>query len=172
MAKTKLDIGYVIHDMDEDKDYRIIYKANNYIAAILMTERDGKFEIDEFDRNKLLEMVKNHLVAVREPNFKYFDPDALSERNRSIYERNRDIVNQVEKEYGPCYFELMTRKPKPLIKELSEKLNKPVQDFISKHAFWAFGETQLNEKLKELGYDIVSVSESIQKYFTEDEDIK
>ena len=29
MAKTKLDIGYVIHDMDEDKDYRIIYKANN-----------------------------------------------------------------------------------------------------------------------------------------------
>lgn len=123
MAKVKLDIGYVIHDMDEDKDYRIIYKANNYIAAILMTERDGKFEIDEFNQNKLLEMVKNHLIAVREPNFKYFDPDALSEKNRAIYERNRDIVNQVEKEYGPCYFELMTRKPKPLIKELSEKYN-------------------------------------------------
>ncbi|RNM31609.1 transposase [Absicoccus porci] len=123
MAKVKLDIGYVIHDMDEDKDYRIIYKANNYIAAILMTERDGKFEIDEFDQNTLLEMVKNHLVAVREPNFKYFDPDALSEKNRAIYERNRDIVNQVEKEYGPCYFELMTRKPKPLIKELSKKYN-------------------------------------------------
>ena len=138
MAKTKLDIGYVIHDMDEDKDYRIIYKANNYIAAILMTERDGKFEIDEFDRNKLLEMVKNHLVAVREPNFKYFDPDALSERNRSIYERNRDIVNQVEKEYGPCYFELMTRKPKPLIKELSEKYNigqKSILNLIRRYLF-------------------------------------
>ena len=36
-------------------------------------------------------------------------------------------------------------------KELSEKLNKPVQDFINKHAFWAFNETQLNEKLKKLG---------------------
>lgn len=130
MAKVKLDIGYVIHDMDEDKDYRIIYKANNYIAAILMTERDGKFEIDEFDQNTLLEMVKNHLVAVREPNFKYFDPDALSEKNRAIYERNRDIVNQVEKEYGPCYFELMTRKPKPLIKELSKKYSIKEREII------------------------------------------
>lgn len=42
-------------------------------------------------------------------------------------------------------------KQKITYKELSEKLNKPVQDFISKHAFWVFGETQLNEKLKELG---------------------
>lgn len=136
MAKVKLDIGYVIHNMDEDKDYRIIYKANNYIAAILMTERDGKFEIDEFDQNTLLEMVKNHLVAVREPNFKYFDPDALSEKNRAIYERNRDIVNQVEKEYGPCYFELMTRKPKPIMDQLSKKYSitrKSVLQIIKKY---------------------------------------
>lgn len=123
MTKTKLDIGYVIHDMEEDKDYRIIYKEKNYIAAILMTCRDGKFEIDEFDQGHLQKMINEHLVAIREPDFKYFDPDTLSEKNKEIYERNRDIVNQIEKEYGPCYFELMTRKPKPLIKELSKKYN-------------------------------------------------
>ena len=136
MSKVKLDIGYVIHDMDEDKDYRIIYKENNYIVAILMTKRDGKFEIDEFDQNTLLELVKKHLVAVREPNFKYFDPDALSEKNRAIYERNRDIVNQVEKEYGPCYFELMTRKPKPIMDQLSKKYlitRKSVLQIIKKY---------------------------------------
>lgn len=166
MAKVKLDIGYVIHDMDEDKDYRIIYKANNYIAAILMTERDGKFEIDEFDQGHLQKMINEHLVAIREPDFKYFDPDTLSEKNKEIYERNRDIVNQIEKEYGPCYFELMTRKPKPLIKELSKKYNihtKTIYKIVKKYLssglssyslLSATGKTKSNKKeyTKKMGH--------------------
>lgn len=166
MTKTKLDIGYVIHDMEEDKDYRIIYKEKNYIAAILMTCRDGKFEIDEFDQGHLQKMINEHLVAIREPDFKYFDPDTLSEKNKEIYERNRDIVNQIEKEYGPCYFELMTRKPKPLIKELSKKYNihtKTIYKIVKKYLssglssyslLSATGKTKSNKKeyTKKMGH--------------------
>lgn len=166
MTKTKLDIGYVIHDMEEDKDYRIIYKEKNYIAAILMTCRDGKFEIDEFDQGHLQKMINEHLVVIREPDFKYFDPDTLSEKNKEIYERNRDIVNQIEKEYGPCYFKLMTRKPKLLIKELSKKYNihtKTIYKIVKKYLssglssyslLSATGKTKSNKKeyTKKMGH--------------------
>ena len=50
-------------------------------------------------------------------------------------------------------------------KELKEELDKPVQDHISKYAFWAFGEKQLNEKLTELGITKEELQQNYVSFF-------
>ena len=116
-----IQVGSIIHEMKTSLNYRVIYLKGDYALSILINTSDGKFIIYEWWSEMLHSLVNKKEVTILEPVFKVFDINRLSKVNRVIYERNKDIVTNIEKVYGPCYFDLANRKSKPIISELMEK---------------------------------------------------
>lgn len=122
MEILELKVGSILHIMELDENYRVIYRNGNYSVTILMNERDDKVNILEWFDETILEMVDKKELAIRKAKYEHvFDSRALSDTDRDIYVRNKDIVDTLSKRYGPCYFDIATRKPKPAIENLAKK---------------------------------------------------
>ena len=122
LTTLNLKVGSILHDMEQNIDHRVIYMNKDYFVTILINGIKEKTEINEWHIQTLQHFVNKKQIAVREPKFdKVFDFDSLPERTKEIYLRNKDIVETVGDIYGPCYFYLETKKPKPCLKELSNK---------------------------------------------------
>lgn len=114
LTTLNLKVGSILHDMELNIDHRVIYMNKDYFVTILINGIKEKTEINEWHIQTLQHFVNKKQIAVREPKFdKVFDFDSLPEKTKEIYLRNKDIVETVGDIYGPCYFCLGTRKPKP-----------------------------------------------------------
>lgn len=124
LTTLNLKVGSILHDMEQNIDHRVIYMNKDYFVTILINGIKEKTEINEWHIQTLQHFVNKKQIAVREPKFdKVFDFDSLPEKTKGIYLRNKDIVETVGDIYGPCYFCLGTRKPKPCFQELADKYN-------------------------------------------------
>lgn len=124
LTTLNLKVGSILHDMELNIDHRVIYMNKDYLVTILINGIKEKTEINEWHIQTLQHFVNKKQIAVREPKFdKVFDFDSLPEKTKKIYLRNKDIVETVGDIYGPCYFCLETRKPKPCFQELADKYN-------------------------------------------------
>ena len=124
LTTLNLKVGSILHDMEQNIDHRVIYMNKDYLVTILINGIKEKTEINEWHIQTLQHFVNKKQIAVREPKFdKVFDFDSLPEKTKEIYLRNKDIVETVGDIYGPCYFCLETRKPKPCFQELADKYN-------------------------------------------------
>lgn len=124
MEILELKVGSILHIMELDENYRVIYRNGNYSVTILMNERDDKVNILEWFDETILEMVDKKELAIRKAKYEHvFDSRVLSDTDRDIYVRNKDIVDTLSERYGPCYFDIATRKPKPAIENLAKKYN-------------------------------------------------
>ena len=124
LTTLNLKVGSILHDMEQNIDHRVIYMNKDYFVTILINGIKEKTEINEWHIQTLQHFVNKKQIAVREPKFdKVFDFDSLPEKTKEIYLRNKDIVETVGDIYGPCYFCLGTRKPKPCFQELADKYN-------------------------------------------------
>lgn len=124
LTTLNLKVGSVLHDMEQNIDHRVIYMNKDYFVTIIINGIKEKTEINEWHIQTLQHFVNKKQIAVREPKFdKVFDFDSLPEKTKEIYLRNKDIVETVGDIYGPCYFCLGTRKPKPCFQELADKYN-------------------------------------------------
>lgn len=124
LTTLNLKVGSILHDMEQNIDHRVIYMNKDYLVTILINGIKEKTEINEWHIQTLQHFVNKKQIAVREPKFdKVFDFDSLPEKTKEIYLRNKDIVETVGDIYGPCYFCLGTRKPKPCFQELADKYN-------------------------------------------------
>lgn len=119
----KLKIGSIISDVENNNKYRLIYMFKQIVILVKIIEKDSKLEFLEVLQPQLIEGVNSHKYVIKEPCYKYFDLASLSKINQDRYKRNLDIVNTIGKEYGPCFYELASRKKKPVIRLLSEKYN-------------------------------------------------
>lgn len=117
-----LKVGSIIHEMESNIDHRVIYENSDCFVTILMHSPKSKVIINEWYSEMIRNLLENREIVIHEPKYdKVFDADTLSSKEKELYLRNKDIVDIVRKAYGPCYFELASRKEKPCIKELSEK---------------------------------------------------
>lgn len=117
-----LKVGSIIHEMESNIDHRVIYENGDCFVTILMHSPKSKVIINEWYSEMIRNLLENREIVIHEPKYdKVFDEDNLSSKEKELYLRNKDIVDMVRKAYGPCYFELASRKEKPCIKELSEK---------------------------------------------------
>lgn len=124
LTTLNLKVGSILHDMEQNIDHRVIYMNKDYFVTILINGIKEKTEINEWHIQTLQHFVNKKQIAVREPKFdKVFDFDSLPEKSKETYLRNKDIVETVDDIYGPCYFCLGTRKPKPCFQELADKYN-------------------------------------------------
>ena len=124
LTTLNLKVGSILHDMEQNIDHRVIYMNKDYFVTILINGIKEKTEINEWHIQTLQHFVNKKQIAVREPKFdKVFDFDSLPEKTKEIYLRNKDIAETVGDIYGPCYFCLGTRKPKPCFQELADKYN-------------------------------------------------
>ena len=124
LTTLNLKVGSILHDMEQNIDHRVIYMNKDYFVTILINGIKEKTEINEWHIQTLQHFVNKKQIAVREPKFdKVFDFDSLPEKTKEIYLRNKDIVETFGDIYGPCYFCLGTRKPKPCFQELADKYN-------------------------------------------------
>lgn len=124
LTTLNLKVGSILHDMEQNIDHRVIYMNKDYLVTILINGIKEKTEINEWHIQTLQHFVNKKQIAVREPKFdKVFDFDSLPEKTKEIYLRNKDIVETVGDIYGPCYFCLGTKKPKPCFQELADKYN-------------------------------------------------
>lgn len=117
-----LKVGSIIHEMESNIDHRVIYENGDCFVTILMHSPRSKVIINEWYSEMIRNLLENREIVIHEPKYdKVFDEDNLSSKEKELYLRNKDIVDMVRKAYGPCYFELASRKEKPCIKELSKK---------------------------------------------------
>lgn len=117
-----LKVGSIIHEMESNIDHRVIYENGDCFVTILMHSPKSKVIINEWYSEMIRNLLENREIVIHEPKYdKVFDEDNLSSKEKELYLRNKDIVDMVRKAYGPCYFELASRKEKPCIKKLSEK---------------------------------------------------
>ena len=124
LTTLNLKVGSILYDMEQNIDHRVIYMNKDYLVTILINGIKEKTEINEWHIQTLQHFVNKKQIAVREPKFdKVFDFDSLPEKTKEIYLRNKDIVETVGDIYGPCYFRLGTKKPKPCFQELADKYN-------------------------------------------------
>lgn len=122
LTTLNLKVGSILHDMELNIDHRVIYMNKDYFVTILINDSKGKIELNEWHLETVQYFIAKKEIAIRESKHdKVFDFDALSEKSKETYLRNKDIVETVEDIYGPCYFYLETKKPKPCLKELSNK---------------------------------------------------
>ena len=117
-----LKVGSIIHEMESNIDHRVIYVNSDCFVTILMHSPKSKVIINEWYSEMIRNLLENREIVIHEPKYdNVFDVDTLSSKEKELYLRNKDIVDMVRKAYGPCYFELASRKEKPCIKELSKK---------------------------------------------------
>lgn len=120
LTTLNLKVGSILHDMEQNIDHRVIYINKDYLVTILINDSKGKIELNEWHLETIQYFIAKKEIAIRESKHdKVFDFDALSEKSKETYLRNKDIVETVGDSYGPCYFYLETKKPKPCLKELS-----------------------------------------------------
>lgn len=94
MEILELKVGSILHIMELDENYRVIYRNGNYSVTILMNERDDKVNILEWFDETILEMVDKKELAIRKAKYEHvFDSRVLSDTDRDIYVRNKDIVD-------------------------------------------------------------------------------
>lgn len=58
MEILELKVGSILHIMELDENYRVIYRNGSYSVTILMNERDDKVDILEWFDETILEMVE------------------------------------------------------------------------------------------------------------------
>lgn len=122
LTTLNLKVGSILHDMEQNIDHRVIYMNKDYFVTILINDSKGKIELNEWHLETVQYFIAKKEIAIRESKHdKVFDFDALSEKSKETYLRNKDIVETVGDIYGPCYFYLETKKPKPCLNELSNK---------------------------------------------------
>lgn len=142
----ELQIGSIIKDIQNDSSYRVIYLNRGYILCVLLSDYKKKLQFGEFQRSSLIELMGNGTITIHKPNFKMFDYNQLSDKNKTIYDRNKEIIFEAEKEYGPCFFEIATRKRKPIIDELARKFdinNKTVIEIVKRYLLSGKNEASL-----------------------------
>ena len=69
MEILELKVGSILHIMELDENYRVIYRNGNYSVTILMNERDDKVNILEWFDETILEMVDKKELAIRKAKY-------------------------------------------------------------------------------------------------------
>ena len=129
MKNKAITVGVILRDTELDVRYRLIYLHNQ---MVVMCEMDiDKMSLQEYTLSIILDLVSQGRLVVETEDSIVFNADALSETLKEKFEKKRQMMNRVSKEYGPTYLGLMGKKPKPLVKELIKEYN------LSLPAFWA-----------------------------------
>lgn len=95
LTTLNLKVGSILHDMEQNIDHRVIYMNKDYLVTILINDSKGKIELNEWHLETVQYFIAKKEIAIRESKHdKVFDFDALSEKSKETYLRNK-ISNMV-----------------------------------------------------------------------------
>lgn len=90
------------------KEERIIHVDNSFIVTVVLNTT--KLLFNRYNPSDLITAIRNNEVTVvSDTNKEVIDIDALPEKYKAIYERNKEIVNDFALTFGP-YFEEYRKK--------------------------------------------------------------
>ena len=115
-------IGMILEDSVNKKSYRIYHLDAHQVYAIELNGRQDAFNLIHYSYEHLRVLVQNNRLLIHSTDKQIVDIESLSECQRRIYERNRLIIKELSEKHGPDFMDFNTRKPKPIIQELSYKI--------------------------------------------------
>ena len=123
-----LSIGNILADQTKHISYRVI--AISYGQITLCELNCSNFNLIQAEQSSLMSLINEGSISVVEDDEIVFNEDNLTNEIKEKYQKNKSLMNELLKEYGPTYMELVGRKGKPKVVELQKKYN------ISKCSFW------------------------------------
>lgn len=114
-------IGMILEDSVNKKSYRIYHLDAHRVYAIELNGRQDAINIIQYSYEHLALLIQKRRLLIHETNRQVFEVETLNECQRKIYERNRYMINKLSDIHGPDFMDFNTRKPKPIIQELSKE---------------------------------------------------
>lgn len=119
----KIKSGDLIYNMIESKTYAVVYVSENYIVICEQTKSKNKLRLFQQSIETLQKRIANKEVSITNLKPVVVDENKFTESGLKIYERNKEIIRTIEKEYGPDYLMLSKKSRKPPIDKLMKKYN-------------------------------------------------
>lgn len=128
MNKALFEIGTIIKNVKDKKEYRIIALFEDTI--ILCEMGITNLYIFQFDKSVLISLLMSDEYICREDQSPVFDIDKLPYAIRNKFIERRNLMNDVLQQYGPTFLELNKKGLKPGVESLITKYN------INRSTFW------------------------------------
>ena len=111
-----------IHDVKKNSDFRILHLNKDSAIVVTITKEPRMLDIYPIGQNTLITGISNGTYEiVKEEPSQIVDTDKLPEHVRVKYERNKLIVETINRYFGPDYSGLYGKHPKPVVKEIVER---------------------------------------------------
>ena len=121
MEQITIKKGMHLYDNRDDANYRVLHVEEDHIVVINL---DARFRLDvrTVDTAEALKLLReNTLDVIEEEPPILFDLESLDKDAKVRYERNKLMVEIINKLYAPDYLGLIGRHKKPIVNELIEK---------------------------------------------------
>ena len=113
------------------KKYRVLHFAND--SYVLCQMETPSINIYSYSAKFLFYQIENkQLTTIPEEAPIIVDLDSLSEKEKESFFTKKTIVDKIVAQYGPQFLDLTNKKPKPLIKELTDHYH------IAKSTIWRY----------------------------------
>lgn len=120
-------IGDHIVDIHHNK-YAIIYVSTDITILCLDTSPNFTLTLIQQPTETVLSSLENGSFRKIEPSQVIVNVDDLSPKQKQRYERNLNIINEINEYYGPGYLELTEKSNKHFLQELSNKYGISIQN--------------------------------------------
>lgn len=114
-------IGMILEDSVNKKSYRIYHLDAHQVYAIELNGRYNGLKLVRFSFDQLQMLVNLQRMKVQKCCADVFDINLLNEYQKTVYKRNKSIINMIFKEYGPTFWEFNYRTTKPVLKTILDK---------------------------------------------------
>lgn len=141
MSNIIVSVGDIIKDKIKNTRYRIVAIS---VDSFVLCEMDiSAFKLYEYNKKLLMELLSDGSLCVEKDETIVFDVNTLSLGVRERYNKNKQIMNEVIKEYGPLFLGLYGKKTKLPLKKILEKYS------YEKSTFWRMCTRFFQSGLKE-----------------------
>ena len=126
--QEQIKIGSVFKSKETGKEYRLLNILNGICIIIEMNKGSLNLSFPSF--SSVLDLVENKEFLIEDEEKIIFDISALSEKEKEEFEQRKKAMQEVVRLYGPTFAELVSKKPKPEIKNMISDNN------WDKSTFW------------------------------------
>lgn len=122
MEQTTISVGMLMYDKEKECEWRLV-GIHNKLVSLIKVRENGKFVNKRFD-TEILELsqvrqyINTHSFIVIHEKVLDFSVDNLTDEEKSLFEKKRDMVFEVMKIYGPFYSRLARKEEKKELKSI------------------------------------------------------
>ena len=122
LMNTTIQIGDQYHDNSNQQNYSIVFASQAFVILCLQQKKYTKLVLVQIPTVQFYTMIDNkEFSKVDNKKDVVIDEDSLTEIAKKNYQINHEIINAVNKEYGPTYLGLLGHSKKPLLDSLCKQ---------------------------------------------------